>query len=126
MKIQDQMQRFLDDSPNLEVAAFGDLSSGLILSSASSTLVPREVLNLLGEKAAECMAFLGRQHLAPAGGSADIGNSIIHFTEEKCEVFARGSAASNDVICAVCDGSAGLKPLMRKALALSNQIAGPE
>jgi hypothetical protein len=125
MKIQDHLRQFLDDCPGTDLVAFGDLSSGLILSSTSNALVPREMLDLLGEKAADCMAFLDRHGLGAAGSPDPVGNTILHFTEDRSDAFARGSVASNDVICVVCDGRTGLEPTLRMAWALSNRIAGP-
>ena len=57
MQIQAGMKRLLDETPGMKLVAFGDLSSGLILHSASKEPCQREVLDLLCEKAIDCFSL---------------------------------------------------------------------
>lgn len=123
MKIQDQMKRTLDGSPDLNLVAFGDLSSGLILNWCSKAPTPREVVDLLGEKAAACFALLGPEALLPEADRATFGASVIHFTERGSHIFARLPANADDVICAVCEPGARLAPLLQSTIALAEKIA---
>jgi len=130
MTLQDQMNRLLDDAPDISLLAFGDLSSGLILNWAARAPCPREGLDLLGEQAARCFALMGRDRL----DGAVAGPSMIHFTEHETRIFVRvgtgpddagpHDAGSDDVICAVCDAGAELEPLFLAAADLADKIAG--
>ena len=120
MKIQDQLKQTLDTTPDLNLVAFGDLSSGLILNWSARTPCPREVLDLLGEKAAACFALL------PSGTvTSGSGATVIHFTERESRIFARHPAGPDDVICAVSAPGAPLEPLLRATSQLATVIAGP-
>lgn len=120
MKLQDVMKDFLDQTPGLDLVAYGDLSSGLILNSASKVACPRERLDLLGEKAAICFG------LAPKGAGV-VGNSwALHFSERETQVFARQPETSDEVICAVCQPGTALQPLLIAAIDLAGRMAGPE
>ncbi len=121
MKVQDEMKRFLADTPGIDLVAFGDLSSGLILNSASNTACPREVLDLLGEKAAACFALLHAQGLPQAAAHA---TSVIHFSQTGSRVFARPSATADDVLCAVAEPGARLEPLLHATTGLARKVAG--
>lgn len=115
MKIQDQMQRMLDKTPDCNLVAFGDLSSGLVLNWCAKTPTPRETLDLLGETSAACFALLGPQ--------ATFAATVIHFTERESHVFARHAANPDDVICAVLAPGTALEPLLRATQALADRIA---
>ena len=123
MKIQDQMKRTLDGSPDVNLVAFGDLSSGLILNWCAKASTPREVVDLLGEKAAACFALLRPDALLPEANAATFGASVIHFTERGSHIFARKPANADDVICAVCEPGARLAPLLQSTIALADKIA---
>ena len=125
MTVQDQMKRLLDETPDIGLLAFGDLSSGLILNWAARTHCPREVLDLLGDQATKCFALLGSDKL----DGAVAGTSIIHFTEHETRIFVRAAtgpedAGSEDVVCAVCEAGAELEPLFHAASDLADKIAG--
>jgi hypothetical protein len=123
MKVQDQLKQTLDATPDLSLVAFGDLSSGLILNWSAKTPCPREVLDLLGEKAAACFAVLHGAALPP--GAAP-GAALVHFTEQESHIFARHPANADDVICAVAEPGARLEPLLRSATDLAARLAVPE
>ncbi|MEO6301162.1 MAG: hypothetical protein ABIV25_16015 [Paracoccaceae bacterium] len=126
MKVQDQVKRLLDETPDLRLVAFGDLSSGLILNWSAKSACPREVLDLLGEKAAACFALLNSDALPPEADPTKFGTSVIQFSEQGSSIFVRQSASSDDVICAVCEAGAGLGTLMHSATLLADMIAGAE
>ena len=124
MKIQDQMKQVLDETPDLKLVGFGDLSSALILNWSAKAATPREVVDLLGEKAAACFALFRPELLPAEANSAVFGASVIHFTERASHVFARQLGNADDVICAGCEPGAPLEPLLHSALALAEKIAG--
>lgn len=114
------MKDFLDQTPGLDLVAYGDLSSGLILNAASKVACPREKLDLLGEKAASCFA------LAPKGAGGIGPSWAMHFSERETQVFARQPETSHEVICAVCHPGTRLQPLVIAAIDLASRMAGPE
>ena len=122
MKLPDQMRHFLDQTPDVSTVAFGDLSSGLVLNWCSKAAPPREVVDLLGEKAAACFALLHQSAQLPEASSA-FGASVIHFTERGSQIFARQAATPDDVICVVCEPGARLEPLLASTIALADKIA---
>ena len=124
MTIQHQLDRFVDEAPDCSLVAFGDLSSGLILNWSSQTLCPREVLDLLGQKAVECFALLQVDELPPNTDQTEFGASVIHFTERGVQIFARHPANSDEVICAVCSWDAQLEPLLESVIDLAGKIEG--
>ena len=119
MTIQDQMKGLLDQTPDIALLAFGDLSSGLILNWSARTHCQREVLDLLADQAAKCFAVLGRD----AQNRTKTVTSMIHFTEHGTQIFARATSAADDAICAVCEPGAELEPLFHAACALADEIA---
>lgn len=126
MQIQGEMKRLLEEFPGLNLVAFGDLSSGLVLDSAARTAFPREVLDLLGEKAVACFSML-RQDAGPAQADpAVFGASVIHFSERGSRVFARHPDAADDVICAIADPGVELEPLLQSISGLARKIGGQE
>ena len=126
MKIQYQMKQLLAETPGLNLIAFGDLSSGLILNWTAKAPCPREVLDLLGDEAVAGFAML--QPISPPPGtySTLFGGSVIHFTERESRIFARPAANSDDVICMVGEPGAQLEALLRSAVALADHFAAPE
>jgi hypothetical protein len=126
MQIQGEMKRLLDEVPGLHLVAFGDLSSGLILDSVAKTAFPREVLDLLGEKAVECFAMLRQVALPDDADPAVFGASVIHFSERGARIFARHQGAADDVICAICDPGVELEPLLQSVSGLARTIGGQE
>jgi hypothetical protein len=126
MTLQDQMNGVLDATPGIGVLAYGDLSSGLILKSASTAPCPREVLDLLGERAATSFSRLFPELLVRTAQTSGSPASIIHFTERNAQIFARSLANPEDVVCAVCDPGADLQPLLLAVQVLADRVAGPE
>lgn len=120
------MRQLLDGTPDINMVAFADISSGLILNWCSKASTPREVVDLAGERAVDCFALFGSAALLPGVTVATFGASVIHFTERGSHIFARHPAAAADVICAVCEGGARLEPLLRSAIALAEKIAAPK
>ena len=94
MKMQDELKRCLDQTPGLNLVAFGDVGSGLILNAASKTACPREVLDLLGENAASCFAVLRPDTPPPGSNASDFGTLMIQFTKRESRIFVRHSASS--------------------------------
>jgi hypothetical protein len=126
MTIQDHLKRLLDETPDINLVAFGDLSSGLILNWAATTARPREALDLLGEQAVKCLALVGGEPLAP-GPDRDrdgTGRAVIRFTEHETQIFTRLTPGSEDVLCAVCEPGAELEPLLEASETLARQIGG--
>lgn len=124
--LQDQMKRFLDATPGISLLAYGDLSSGLILNSASRVACPREVLDLIGEKVTSSFSRLYPESLARAAEASGSSASIIHFTERSAQIFARLPGDADEVICAVCDSGVDLQPLLGAVQDLAGSLAGPE
>ena len=124
MKIQDQLQQFLDATPAASLAAFGDLSSNLILNWSSRTACPRETLDLLGEKASACFALFQPETLPPGVDTAVFAASVVHFTERSSHVFARWPSDAEDVVCVTGAPGARLEPLLQASLVLADKIAG--
>ncbi len=123
MKIQDALNETLEKTPSLELVAFGDLSTGLILNSASRAACPREVLDLIAERAAAGFSQLNAAAL-PTGSNAEAyGTTVIYFTERNAEIFARHPEAAEDVVCAVCRPGTPLLPALRAGLRLAYRIA---
>ena len=120
------MARFLDATPGLDLVAYGDLSSGLILNSASRTTCRREVLDVIGEKASACFTRLYPDSLARAAEASHAAASVIHFTERGAQIFARPPGNAEEVICAVCTPGADLQPLLAAVVELAGKLAGPE
>lgn len=126
MTLQDRMKRLLDDTPGLNLVAFGDLSSGLVLNSVSKTACPREVLDLLCEKAVDCFAMLGPDALSSPDDPGIFGRAVIHFDERGTQVFARQPANPDDVICAMCEPGTALEPMLQATLDLASKVGGPQ
>ena len=126
MTLQDQMKRFLDVTPGIDILAYGDLSSGLILNSASRSACPREVLDLIGEKATACFSQLYPDSLARANEASGSDATILHFTERDMQIFVRTPGNVEEVICAVCSPGAELKPLLGAVQDLVGRLAVPE
>lgn len=124
MAIQDHLKQFLTEAPDIDLVAFGDLSSGLILNWASTSPCPREILDLLGEQATKCLALLDKPALQPHLDSTLAGASMIRFTEQESQIFTRLSATSDDVLCAVCGPGVTLAPLLHLSQELSQWVAG--
>lgn len=120
------MKQLLDATPGIGLLAYGDLSSGLILNSASRTPCPREVLDLLGEKAATSFSRLFPEHLARTAEASGSSATIIHFTEQNAQIFARSPGNPEDLVCAVCDPGAELQPLLLAVQDLADSLSGPE
>ena len=120
------MKRLLDETSDLNLVAFGDLSSGLILNWSAKAACPREVLDLLGEKAAACFALFRPLSFPPGTDKAVFGASVIHFNEQRTRIFARQATTTDEVICAVAEPGAPLEPLLQSAIALANQMERPE
>lgn len=124
MTIQHQLDRLRDEAPGCDLVAFGDLSSGLILNWAARSACQREVLDLLMQNATASLALLAPVGLPGGVDLADMGTSVIHFTERGAEVFVRLSAASDEVICVACPLDADLERLLGSTIALADQIEG--
>lgn len=124
MTIQDHLKQFLDETPDITLVAFGDLSSGLILNWASTAPCPRELLDLLAEHAGKSLALLGKPALAPHLDNSTSGSAMIRFTEQESQIFTRLAAGSDDVLCAVCEPGAELAPLLHVSSELAQWVAG--
>jgi hypothetical protein len=124
MIIQDHLKQFLDEAPDINLAAFGDLSSGLILNWASTAPCPREVLDLLGEHAGKCLGLLDKPALLPHLDSSVAGASMVRFTEQESQIFTRLSPGSDDFLCTVCEPGAELAPLLHLSSELARWVAG--
>ena len=125
MTIQTGMKRLLDEVPGVNLVAFGDLSSGLILNTAAKTACPREVLDRLCEKAIDCFAMLGPDALPAPGEDVIFGKAMIYFDDRGLQVFARQPESPDDVICAVCDPGSGIDAILQSVLDLASAVAGP-
>lgn len=124
MKVQDRLKRFVDETPDVTLVAFCDVSSGLILNWSGKTSCPREVLDRLGEKAAASLAMLDGR--AGADGNAIFGTAAIRFDARGAQIFARSAPRSEDVICVECGPGAPLEDRLRAAMRLAQTVAGPE
>lgn len=125
MTIQTGLKRLLDETPGVTLVAFGDLSSGLILDTAAKAACPREVLDLLCEKAIDCFALLGPDARPVTGDNAIFGKAVIHFDDRGLQVFARQPENPDDVICAITDPGGGLEQVLQSTLALAREMAAP-
>ena len=123
MKIQDHLDRTLTTTEDLGLVAFGDLTTGMILNWAARTPRPREVMDLLGEKAVESFALVAGAGRPDQADPAGFGTTIVHFTETATDVFARAPDSDEDVICAVGTPGAPIGPLMRAAAGLATTLA---
>jgi hypothetical protein len=126
MHLKAEMKRLLDETPGMNLVAFGDLSSGLVLNSASKETCPREVLDLLCEKAIDCFSLLGQAAQASVPEGETLGRSVIHFNERGSQIFARHPGNAEDVICAICDPGADLERMLQATLVLAGKIDGPK
>ena len=124
MTVQDQLKRLLDQTPDISLVEFGDLSSGLILNWAARRSCPREVLDLLGQQAVGCLGLLGTESLLPDQAASGAGALMIHFTEQETHIFTRQALDSDDVLCTVCEPGAELEPLCQVSAGLARAMAG--
>lgn len=124
MRVQDRMKRLVEETPDVRLVAFCDVSSGLILDWAARSACPREVLDQMGEKAAACLAMLARHR--PQAGHGLFGSAAIQFNESGARIFARTDAQSEDVICVECDPGAPLEARLQAARGLAGKVAVPE
>jgi hypothetical protein len=123
MGLQDRLRDLLDTNGELSLVALGDLSSGLILDWAAREPCPREVLDLLGERAAAGFARLDGM-ARPETADADIwGREVIRFSEAGAEVFARDPRNGDDVLCATLVPGAALEPALSRIARLARGLA---
>ncbi|MEM6888975.1 MAG: hypothetical protein AAF636_12635 [Pseudomonadota bacterium] len=101
MSIQTDLERLYDSLKGCQMAAFGDLSSGLILRSHSAKPWPRERLDQLCESAVRCFEICAQPHTSNPGDTAEGCQTAVLFTAERAFVFARREAEPSDVTCAV-------------------------
>ena len=123
MKVQGRLDQTLKATQDMSLVAFGDLTTGMILNWAARNPCPREVLDLLGEKAAESFALIAAAGTPAGADPAWFGVDIVHFTETAIEVFARAPESDEDVICAVGTPGAQIEPLVHAAGDLADAIA---
>ena len=123
MKIQDHLDQTLEATQDLSLVAFGDLTTGMILNWSSRNHLPREVLDLLGEKAAESFALVVAAGM-PEGADPDwFAADLVHVTETATHVFSRGADSDEDVVCAEATAGAPIEPLLRATEDLVYTIA---
>ena len=101
MTIQDQLDSLRADTPGCVLAAFGDISSGLILCTSAEKQHPREVLDTLCYSAIDCFDLVDEVATPELCDDAFFGNTAIGFTAQETQIFARTSDTQEDVICAV-------------------------
>lgn len=119
MTLQDRFHEALATATDVSLLALGDLSSGLILDWAAREPCPREVLDLLGERAAAAFARLDAMDPPPGADPATWGAGLVRFTEAGSEVLARDPRHPEDVICLGLTPGGALEP----ALALARRLA---
>ncbi|SEL90419.1 hypothetical protein SAMN05443999_109119 [Roseovarius azorensis] len=123
MKIQDHLDQLRKSSFGCNLAAFGDISSGLILRSSSDRPCPRELLDSLCEDAIRCFALADR-HSRPEGTESDVyGASVISFTARRSHVFARNDTETDDVVCAIIEQAQAIDPVLRAARETAEKIS---
>lgn len=123
MSLQHALKDTLERTPGLDLVAFGDLSSGVILNTASWEACPREVLDLVAERAASGFGALGALTLPEGCAGEAFGTSVIHFTESRTEIFARQPQAPDDVICALAKPGTPVLPALRASIGLAYHLA---
>ena len=105
MTIQTHLDELRDALAGCRIAAFGDLSSGLILRSSTTKPVARETLDQLCEDATWCFKHFEN---SLGSGSTDVtnyGQAAIKFTALETQVFVRHPTDPTDVTCAAIEPS---------------------
>lgn len=123
MTLQDRFQEALATATDVSLLALGDLSSGLILDWAAREPCPREVLDLLGERAAAAFARLDAMDPPEAADPAVWGREMIRFSEAGSEVCARDPRNGDDVLCATLAPGAALEPALARITRLARELA---
>lgn len=122
MTLQDRLRDLIDTTADLSLVALGDLSSGLILDWAARDACPREVLDILGERAAAGFARLEGTAPPEAADPAVWGRELIRFSEAGSEVFARDPRNGDDVLCASLAPGAALEPALARMRRLAQDL----
>ena len=123
MTVQHRLDQLRESAPGCTLAAFGDISSGLILRSSSDRPRPRELLDSLCEDAIRCFA-LADQHPRPEGADPNVyGASVISFTARRSHLFVRHDTETGDVICTVIEQAQPIDPVLRAARETAEKIS---
>ena len=103
MTIQSHLDELRRNVVGCRLAAFGDLSSGLILRASSDTNCSQNVLDAHCEKAIRYFSLLDQDSSLVSADHSIYGTSFVSFTDQSATVYARDGRMSSDVICVVVE-----------------------
>ncbi|MGB8621589.1 MAG: hypothetical protein WCD16_02110 [Paracoccaceae bacterium] len=118
MEIVNHLESLRQKFPECETAAFGDISTGLILTVRSEHKQPQERLDRLCLTAQELLdgrtAALAAPALSLGGDPLQVALSI---TGDKIELFLRSPEVPTDALCFVCARDVDIDALIASASA---------
>lgn len=114
MNIQDQLDSLRADTPGCVLAAFGDISSGLILCASAEKQHPREVLDTLCYSAIDCFDLVDEVATPEPCDAKVFGDTAVAFTAHETQLFARTSGNPEDAICAIVNATHPLGTAMER------------
>ncbi|MEM6635178.1 MAG: hypothetical protein AAF667_04735 [Pseudomonadota bacterium] len=94
MTVSDQLSELRADFPSCEIAAFADLSSGMILSVSADKKLPQELLDAF---CAEAVSALGETE-----ASDSLPAVAVRATPQGFLVFLRATSYAAEALCLRC------------------------
>lgn len=124
MKIADQLDGLRAQFPACDIAAFADLSTGMVLASTAAKKITQERLDDLCRCAADA---LRGPLFKTVGGTivnreTDTISYVIRLSASGVELFVEAPAESDEALCLVCAHGVDVDGLVQTARALLDKF----
>ena len=117
MNVIDHLNALRTAAPGCSLAAFGDLSTKLVLRVSSDKTWPQERLDDLCNLAARCFQQTDSKAVSAdlLGGDTSLVNRAMVLEAREIKLFVRSEADPADMICCVCRSAEDLEVLTEGA-----------
>lgn len=109
-----------------DLAAFVDLSSGMVLCTSADSAPAQEFLDALPEAAATLLQGPMIADVRPMAGGGDVGTAAVTITAEEVRVYVRSQTEAPEAMVLICPPEADVSATMDCARETLERIVSAE
>ena len=124
MTITEHLDSLRSQFPECDIAAYADLSTGMVLAATCSTKVSQECLDGICNRATETLSSPLAKSIASTimNREDDEVRQAVRLTPRSMEIFVRSSSAKEDAMCLICAHGVDIDRLSHHGWALLDKI----
>ncbi len=124
MTISQHLDKLRTRFPECDIAAYADLSTGMVLAATSATKVSQESLDTLCEAATDTLKGPLLQAVSSTATNRQNDNicHAVRISRSAMEVFVKSNARAEEAMCLVCKHDVDVHEVTQHAQTLLDQI----